>query len=330
MKKCLLIAPTFCGYYKLFISALEKLNYETTFFSDQVQISNLTLIKRKIFKKSKAKEMSKYTEDICLKIKDKDFDVALIILAYDFSCENLKKIRETLPNTRFVYYAWDAVSNFPILNDLANICDEKYSFDNEDCDKYGFKFLPLFNPIVKEYSADKKYDYSGIMNFYGPKADSYRNIKRVLPKNLVGNEHLKLMSHIYYLYSKIAHAKQFKGFKKKDFKYTSLSIEECYEIYSSSKAVIDTPLARQVGLTIRTFECLGLHTKLITTNKNIKNYDFYTPNNIIVVDESTKEIPNEFFNTPFDENYKLGDKYSVENFVKTLIYEEDIYRTDLK
>ena len=52
------------------------------------------------------------------------------------------------------------------------------------------------------------------------------------------------------------------------------------EIFSDSRCILDAPQAGQVGLTIRTIECLGAKRKLVTTNSDIKNYDFYNENNI--------------------------------------------------
>ena len=57
----------------------------------------------------------------------------------------------------------------------------------------------------------------------------------------------------------------------------------------------------QVGLSFRIFEALGHRKKLITTNKDIVNYDFYHPQNILVVDENTIEIPEEFVTSPYVE-----------------------------
>ncbi|HEY0091450.1 MAG TPA: lipopolysaccharide core biosynthesis protein rfaS, partial [Flavobacterium sp.] len=69
----------------------------------------------------------------------------------------------------------------------------------------------------------------------------------------------------------------------------------------------------------RVFEAMGLGKKLITTNPDIVNYDFYNPNNIFVWEESTNEIPEYFLNTPYEElPENIYRKYSQENWVKTI------------
>ena len=48
------------------------------------------------------------------------------------------------------------------------------------------------------------------------------------------------------------------------------------DIFKKSRAVLDIPIAGQNGLTMRTFECLAMKKKIVTTNENIKQYAFRT------------------------------------------------------
>ena len=113
--------------------------------------------------------------------------------------------------------------------------------------------------------------------------------------------------------------KYFKYFKKSDFSFKKKSRKEIDELITNSIAVIDCPLHDQNGLTIRTFDVLKSEKKLVTNNINIKKYDFYTQDNIFVVDGS-KKVPRSFFETAFNREYALGYKYSVDNFVHILLY----------
>ena len=95
--------------------------------------------------------------------------------------------------------------------------------------------------------------------------------------------------------------------------------EECLAAFEDSKAVLDCPVPNQEGLTMRTFETLALHRKLITTNRHVRKYDFYCSDNIYIVDSEKDEIPFDFFCTPFNLEYEISEKYSIKNFVKELI-----------
>lgn len=105
----------------------------------------------------------------------------------------------------------------------------------------------------------------------------------------------------------------------KDFKYYTLKQDEVNDILSKSKVVIDIQMGKQNGLTMRTFETLHLNKKLITSNQNIKQYDFYSSNNILCLEDIKETVDSNFYNETFDLNNKLDSKYSIASFVKQLL-----------
>ena len=67
---------------------------------------------------------------------------------------------------------------------------------------------------------------------------------------------------------------------------------------------------------MRSIEILGLQRKLITTNKDIQNYDFYNKNNIFILDRANPVMDMDFFKAPYEKlNEKLYGKYSLENWI---------------
>ena len=94
------------------------------------------------------------------------------------------------------------------------------------------------------------------------------------------------------------------------------------DIFENSKCILDAPQAGQSGLTIRSIECLGAKRKLITTNEDIKKYDFYNENNILVFNDNL-EINNNFFSSPFIEiNEDIYTKYSLRKWLETILQGE--------
>ena len=90
---------------------------------------------------------------------------------------------------------------------------------------------------------------------------------------------------------------------------------------SRSKCILDIPYKGQSGLTIRTIESIGLHTKLITTNKSIREYDFYDENNIFIMDLKNNILPQEDF---FENEYKEIDdtifqRYNITYWTKKIL-----------
>ena len=70
-------------------------------------------------------------------------------------------------------------------------------------------------------------------------------------------------------------------------------------------------------MSFRVFEALGHRKKLITTNKDIVNYDFYHPQNILVLDKEKMEIPEDFVFSPYVEiDETVFAKYKIKNWVK--------------
>ena len=75
-----------------------------------------------------------------------------------------------------------------------------------------------------------------------------------------------------------------------EFHYVPINGEEMNQLFLNSRCILDSPQAGQLGLTIRVLEALGAKKKLITTNKDIKNYDFYKEENIYEVRGGIRDI----------------------------------------
>ena len=91
------------------------------------------------------------------------------------------------------------------------------------------------------------------------------------------------------------------------------------DIYESSRCVLDSAQSGQLGLTIRVLEALGANKKLITTNSDIVNYDFYRPENIYVY-KGNIDLDNVFFKEGYKEvDKEIYEKYSLRNWLKEIL-----------
>ncbi len=60
--------------------------------------------------------------------------------------------------------------------------------------------------------------------------------------------------------------------------------------------------------------------KLITTNTEVKKYDFYNSNNIWVINRENPEIPKSFLETPYESlPNEIYSKYSIGEWVKKIL-----------
>ncbi len=73
-------------------------------------------------------------------------------------------------------------------------------------------------------------------------------------------------------------------------------------------------------MTIRTIEALACGNKIITTNETIKEYDFYNPNNIWIIDRKSPYIDPEFILSPYEKiDERIINSYSIKKFVDCLV-----------
>ena len=78
----------------------------------------------------------------------------------------------------------------------------------------------------------------------------------------------------------------------------------------------------QTGLTMRCIESLPAHCKIITTNEHIKEYDFYCPENVMIIDRDNPVFDVDFIKSPYKPIPKeIVEKYSLENWIKTIFRE---------
>ncbi len=118
--------------------------------------------------------------------------------------------------------------------------------------------------------------------------------------------------------------REMRGISSKAVHFVPLSKKSLLDLYRRSRIVMDVQHPKQIGLTLRCLETLGAKRKLITTNQDIRNYDFYNPNNILVVDRNNPVVPKDFLNTPYTEvNKDIYDKYSITSWVKHILKESE-------
>ena len=97
------------------------------------------------------------------------------------------------------------------------------------------------------------------------------------------------------------------------------SLSEVENLTKDSLILIDIVRENQRGLSFRFFEAMAYQKKIITTNKNVMNYDFYNAQNILVINENDVKIPEEFINTPYVPlNKDLFEKYTLRSWVKNI------------
>ncbi|WP_202963144.1 hypothetical protein, partial [Aeromonas aquatica] len=126
-------------------------------------------------------------------------------------------------------------------------------------------------------------------------------------------------SRLLFLLKKLF-TNELSGISLKDISFKSMTSEEIISVLADTKVVIDIEHPNQNGLTMRTIEMVGMQKKLITTNRNVMEYDFYNPNNILVVDRENPHIDIHFIHSEYHHiNDAIRDKYSLSSWLINLL-----------
>ena len=323
-KTILFVSPSFFGYERAIEKRLKELGANVYFYDDRPSNGFWGKGLLRAHKKLYAFKIERYYKTIEYEIdRIQSLDYVFLLSPEALPLSLLDKIVKKHNQVKVHLYMWDSIQNKIGTKKYLPYCNRILTFDPND-KKYNNKieFLPLF--YLNEYADIPQrniYDYD--MSFIGT-AHSDRflltNIIRQQIEEMGGSvyTYFYLHSKKLFLYRKITDS-NFSSTKASDFQYKALTCEDTINIISKSKAVLDIHHPKQSGLTMRTLEILGSRRKLITTNAEVAKYDFYNPQNILIIDRESPKIPIEFLNSPYvsiDEN--IYRKYSLDGWLDAI------------
>lgn len=266
------------------------------------------------------KNQNQYLDSITDRISGKEYDLMLVIVGRSLTELFFEKINKYVKIKKKILYLWDDVARVENFNSVKTYYDEIYTFDQNDSKSLGLRFLPLFycnrfKTSKNSVNSKKTIDIYGLFWNHSDRIEISKRLIKKYPKKRIkfifivdGRKNLIRMS-LKYLFTK-------------EMKFTTkrLSSERNMDYLSKSRMVLDIQHPSQNGLTIRTLECLASKKKIITTNENIKNYDFYNDKDICIIDRKNPELPD-FFLEDEETNYcnSVIEKYSITNWVSTLL-----------
>lgn len=309
--KILFLCPNYYGIYKIIENGIqENINCELkTIIINNYKYKSLgekvlNFFSKTFFKKNLKKIWA--SKDCISSIKSNDnFDFVLVISPDYLRNEELEYV--TSKAKKSVVYYWDSFDNIPRYERTLPFFKKKYSFEPKDAKKYNLSFLTNF--YYKE-ETNYKTDYD--VFFIGALDTRISQLLEIV--NQVKDKESKIIIQS-------RNKSKLKKFENKGLMLIEkpITFEESQNYFKNSKIIIDIQKTIQSGLTFRVFDAMSHRKKLITTNKDIINYDFYNPNNILVWDENTQKIPNDFFELPYQELPKeIFEKYSIKTWVKTV------------
>jgi hypothetical protein len=107
------------------------------------------------------------------------------------------------------------------------------------------------------------------------------------------------------------------GVKEEDMKYQEIiqynkwiPYDEVLRHVKASKCVLEVLQDMDNYVSIKTYEALQYHKKLITTNNSVVGRSFYNPNTIKVVNDPNDDISVFLHNAVDDADFQNGDDYT--------------------
>ena len=321
-KKVLLIVPQFFGYEREIRSEIERRGAQVDFLLDRPFTSPflkaLTRLRRQWVMPAAERYYQENTD------ANGDYDYVIVVNGQTLSSRVLEQWRSNFKRAKFFLYMWDSFGNRKdVLNNLRYF-DHTFTFDRQDAQQYGMHFRPLFfsKGFEKAVDAAPEWDISFIGTAH---SDRYAIVSRFsagLDAGVRAYWYLFLQANwVYWVYRAIK--KGFRSAKLSEFRFDPLTKADVQEVFFGSVAVLDIEHPRQTGLTMRTLETLGARKKLITTNANVKSYDFFMDSNICVIDRSNPSIPSNFLATPYvDVAPDIYQRYRLEGWLDEILDKE--------
>ena len=211
---------------------------------------------------------------------------------------------------KYIAYLYDSTKRFPVDYLLEGLFDRIFSFDEIDVAKYRFEHISnyIYMP-QRAIQPENSYKQKVFIVISGD--------ERLNTLNTVSKE----LDKINISYKFIVRAsREPQGLNSKiEYSKKEIWYNELMNHLNESEIFLDLIRHGHNGLSFRVFEAMAHQKKLITTNVSIKNYDFYNPNNILVIDEANPLIEPVFFEKPYEpvpEN--IYNKYTIEKWVKTV------------
>ena len=182
----------------------------------------------------------------------------------------------------------------------------QWTYDNYDSQKYG----------IRQYKTD-----SYMKSYLKAKEDIVYDVLFVGKDKGRGNYLIELESKMRSmgLRTKFIIAPDGRLARKKNYYQKPIPYEEIVNLIVKSKSILNVALDNQQGITVRDMESVFFDVKLLTTNKYIKNSEFYNPNNVYIL-EGTKidDLPT-FLNRPLIPiPNEVKEKHTFDHFIEEL------------
>lgn len=233
------------------------------------------------------------------------------------SCKKILVLRDSVAALTAKRRRLKLLADDEIYLDRATpVFDVIYSFDPEDCRKYGLSHVSQFLPFTRNdlaaqaaepVNAQTEQSCFYVGGYDDCRADLINDLAPVLRENHCQPD--------FYLVGGDAEDPNYPKccFNKK------LSYQQNIEKLQRSSVVLEINKPGQSGLTLRALEAMAFNKKLITNNASIKDHDFYHPDKIFIWGEDDLNSIAHFLSSEHQKtNLTLLEIYCADGMLKSL------------
>lgn len=330
--RILLIAPRFFGYDEAIAAELRRQGAHVVSLPDRPLLSPWYHAAARFA----PGPISRATERLYRRrLKDlgpEPYDRVLVVNGQTVTPRLIRDLRQAHPAADFVYYLWDSLANRPGALALAALFDRAYTFEPKTAMQHGLRFRPLFfdGSSAQPDMIESEFDISFIGTAHTDRHVVIERLDAALAPGVRRLWYLYIPARWVLAAYRLTNA-HFRRARAGRFRFAPLPRAESQRIFERSRAILDIEHAKQIGLTIRTFETLGAGKKLVTTNPAIVDYAFYDPEVIAVIDRRSPQIPPRFLDsdaTPLPAAVRA--RYSIAGWIEELFARDDRSASHLK
>ena len=299
----LLICGSFFGYAREIRLQLERGGRSVALFEDRPATDSLTKALIRLAPSLMRPMADAYFDAISAQLRNCPVKDVLVVKGEALSQAAIRRMRAALPNARFTLYFWDSYRNMPPDSyDKVALFDRALTFDPRDAEADSrLTYRPLF--FLDEYAAlrDEEPDIDVLFfgTMHGDRYAVLQRLQRALPAQLRFEKVLYFQAHWLFWMRKLSDPTYWLA-AQRNFIFKPMSKAGIQALIARARIVVDIERPVQSGYTMRTLEILGAARKLITTNREIANADFFNPANIAIVDRDAPVVPADFLSRQYE------------------------------
>ena len=243
-------------------------------------------------------------------------EYALLIRADIYPLPVIQQIKNK--TKQLIGYQWDGMKRFPAIKEALPLFDRFFVFDAADLtDSDGMLFSTNFflqSPTPFVAAEEKRRKTVLLFNSYFEermpltfdliKRLSFLNVDPQFNIHKPGIQAAYMRDSIYYFPDAVQYGHYLNDVHKAD-------------------VLVDLCLSFHKGLSFRFYEALGYEKKIITNNIQVKQYEFYHPQNVFIIGhDDWNDLPS-FIQSPYHTLEKdIVRKYSFSNWIRYVLNQE--------